>query len=78
MHGFWRAVLESETLQGPVPAERWDADGCYSAEQAPGKSYARFAAFVRVRCSAGHKLAARTVCNPSAHDAVRLRLAWFG
>ena len=49
VHGFWAALWESTTLQGPVPAERWDADACYSVEQAPGKSYARFAAFVQVR-----------------------------
>ena len=49
VHGFWAALRDSATLQGPVPAERWDADAYYSVEQAPGRSYARFAAFVRVR-----------------------------
>ena len=56
MDGFWTALLHSETLQAPVPAERWDADGCYVAEQAPGKSYARLAAFMRVRCFDGGKM----------------------
>ena len=55
LDGFWVAVRGLETLQAPVPAERWDADGCYSAEQAPGKSYARFAAFVRVRRQPRHR-----------------------
>jgi len=64
---FWEAVRGSETLQAPVPAERWDADGCYSAEQAPGKSYARFAAFVRVRCADWARLLLMLVCDIGLH-----------
>lgn len=45
---FWGAAAAGANLQRPVPAQRWDLDWCYSAGPAPGRSYARFAAFAEV------------------------------
>lgn len=46
--GFWAALAGGETLQSLVPRERWDADAIYSTDAEPGKSYARFGAFLQV------------------------------
>lgn len=45
LSGFWAAAAAGASLQAPVPPQRWDLDWCYSAEAAPGCSYARFAAW---------------------------------
>ena len=49
LSGFWAAVAAGASLQRMVPLQRWDVDWCYSVEASPGRSYARFAAFVEVR-----------------------------
>jgi len=46
--GFWEAAAAGANLQQLVPYKRWDVDWCYSAEAAPDRSYARFAAFAEV------------------------------
>lgn len=51
--GFWAAVAGGETLQSLVPRERWDADAMYSTDAEPGKSYARFGAFLQVISARG-------------------------
>lgn len=48
MAGFWAAAATGANLQRTVPHQRWDADWCYSVGPAPGRSYARFAAFAEV------------------------------
>lgn len=46
--GFWAAAARGANLQHVVPHQRWDVDWCYSVGAAPGRSYARFAAFAEV------------------------------
>lgn len=45
---FWGAAAAGANLQRLVPAQRWDLEWCYSTGPAPGRSYARFAAFIEV------------------------------
>lgn len=48
---FWQGALQAADLQEQVPFTRWDLDRVYSPDQASGKLYARFAAFVQgVEC----------------------------
>lgn len=57
---FWAAIKGAETLQRPVPLERWDIDRLYDPEGPPGSSYVRFAAFA---------------ADVDLHDAAYFRLA---
>lgn len=48
VEGFWGIVAEAATVQTVVPRERWDVDVLYSVDAEPGRSYARFGAFIQV------------------------------
>lgn len=51
-----------------MPRERWDADALYSTEAEPGKSYARFGAFLQAGASRNPN---RACCQNREHKSLR-------